>query len=53
MNKNVKDRAEYVQNRVDSVRNKRTEINKIAKELFLSTRTIVRDLNKNIDTTTK
>jgi len=53
MNKNVDKRAEYVQQRVDAVINKRTEINRIAKELFLSTRTIVRDLNKNIDTTTK
>jgi hypothetical protein len=47
MNRDVtlkEQRKAYVQNRVAAVRNKETEIKRIARELFLSEKTIKRDL---------
>ena len=46
MNKSkLTQRAEYIKTRVESVRNKQTEIKRIADELFLSERTVRRDLD--------
>lgn len=43
----IKDkRKKYIQSRVDAVKNKSTEIKRIADELFLSEVTIYRDLKK-------
>jgi DeoR/GlpR family transcriptional regulator of sugar metabolism len=39
-------RARYVKLRIESVRNKTTEIKRLADELFISERTIKRDLKK-------
>ena len=47
MNKNkLEERAKYVQKRVDKVNNKPTEIKRLADELFLSEKTIRKDLGK-------
>ena len=37
-------RAEYVKQRIEQVKNKPTEIKRLSKELFLSERTIWRDI---------
>jgi len=42
----LKERAQYVKERVGKVNNKTTEIKRLAKELFLSERTIRRDAEK-------
>lgn len=49
MNKNDKkleQRANYIKMRCDAVKNKTTEIRKLADELFVSERTIWRDLRR-------
>jgi len=40
------ERAKYIKQRVEVVKNKPTEIKRLAKELFLSEKTIRRDLVK-------
>jgi hypothetical protein len=51
MNKNKRQqdrRAKYVQKRVSECNNTSEEVRRLAKELFLSERTIERDLKRNI-----
>ena len=43
-NKQLEDRARYVSQRVNSAQDSAQEIKKLARELFLSERTIERDL---------
>lgn len=52
MNKSEKvrnERAKYVKKRVNESRNASVEIRRLSKELFLSERTIERDLERNLN----
>ena len=42
----IEERRKYVKSRVEGVRNKGTEVQRIARELFLSKCTIYNDLKK-------
>jgi len=42
----LEDRADYIKKRVEAVKNKPTEIKRLADELFLSEKTVRRDLKK-------
>jgi DeoR/GlpR family transcriptional regulator of sugar metabolism len=42
----LKDRREYIAERISKVKHPSSEVNKIARELFLSTDTVYRDLRE-------
>jgi len=45
--KQIERRREYVKQRIESARNRGTEVKRLADELFLNQRTIYRDLEKH------